>query len=200
MKKLFSVLLLTSLVIVSAAQDGLSEKDRKFALDYLKETKERLIKNVTGLSDAQLNWKPADSVWSVANCIEHIAITEKGLFDYATGPMNQPADPSKRSEVKQTDEGILKMITDRSFKAKAPESIRPTGITAQEALKLFIQRRENSLKYITDIDKNMRNHFVTGFFLGTIDAYQMILFMSGHTLRHTMQIEELKKHPGFPKS
>lgn len=200
MKKLLSLVLLVSVAYLSAAQGSLSQKDREFAIDYLKETKERLIKNVTGLSDAQLNWKPADSVWSVANCIEHIAITENGLFTYATEPLKSPADPSKRSEVKQTDEGIIKMITDRSFKAKAPESIRPTGITAKDALNLFIERRDNSIKFVKETDKDLRNHFVTGFFLGTVDSYQMILFMTGHTLRHTMQIEELKKHPGFPKN
>ena len=33
-----------------------------------------------------------------------------------------------------------------------------------------------------------------------LDAYDWLLFLSGHTERHTLQIQEVKADPGFPKS
>lgn len=202
MRKLFSLLPVLLLISFTAADTSLSKKDRKFALNYLKETRERLINNVNGLSDAQLNWKPADSVWSIANCIEHIAISEKNLFEWSMGSLKEAANPARRSEIKQTDESVIKMITDRSFRAKAPEGFRPSGQfgTAQEALKVFIERRENTQNFFKNTKEDLRNHFIAHPFLGTIDTYQMLLFMNGHTLRHILQVEEIKANAGFPKN
>ena len=202
MRKLFSLLAVLVLISFSPADTSLSKKDRKFALNYLKETKQRLVNNVKGLSDAQLNWKPADSLWSIANCIEHIAISEKNLFDWSIGSLKEAANPAKRSEIKQTDESVMKMITDRSFRAKAPESFRPSGQfgDAKDALKVFIERRENTLSFFKNTKEDLRNHFIAHPFLGTIDTYQMLLFLNGHTLRHAMQVEELKARQDFPKT
>jgi hypothetical protein len=44
----------------------------------------------------------------------------------------------------------------------------------------------------------MRNH-VAQMPFGYIDAYQLIVFISAHTRRHIMQIEEVKANPAFPK-
>ena len=35
--------------------------------------------------------------------------------------------------------------------------------------------------------------------IGTLDAYQWVLLISGHTRRHTLQILEVKADPNFPK-
>jgi hypothetical protein len=201
MRKLLSFVAVLALVSFTATDTPISKKDKKSALSYLKETRQRLIKNVKGLSDAQLNWKATDSSWSIANCIEHIAISEKNLFDWTMGSLKEPANPARRSEIKQTDEGIIKIITDRSFKAQAPEGFKPSGQfgNGQEALKVFIERRDNTVNYIKTTPDDLRNHFVAHPFLGTIDMYQMLMFMTGHTLRHTLQVEEIKANAGFPK-
>lgn len=201
MRKLLSLLPVLALVSFTAIETPLSKKDKKTAISYLKETRQRLVKNVKGLSETQLNWKATDSSWSIANCIEHIAISEKNLFDWTMGSLKEAANPAKRSEIKQTDEAIIKMMTDRSFKAKAPESFRPSGQfgSGQESLKVFLNRRDNTIDYFKSTQDDLRNHYVAHPFLGTIDMYQMLLFMTAHTLRHTMQVEEVKANPAFPK-
>jgi len=202
MRKLFALLPLLFLVSFTATDEPMSKKDRKFGLNYFKETKQRLVNNIKGLSDAQLNWKANDSSWSIASCIEHIAISEKNLFDWSMSSLKEAANPSKRSEIKQTDEAIIKMITDRSFKAKAPEGFTPSGQfgPGNDALKVFSERRDNNMNFFKTTKEDLRNHFIAHPFLGTIDTYQMLLFMTGHTLRHTLQVEEVKAKPGFPKN
>ena len=128
MRKLFALLPVLLLLSFTTANDPLSKKDKKFAVSYLKQTKKDLQDAVKNLSDAQLNWKPADSVWSVAECVEHIALAEKNLFDFGQSSLKETANPDKRKELKfATEQDVIKMITDRSFRVKTREGFIPSN-------------------------------------------------------------------------
>ncbi|HKO79441.1 MAG TPA: DinB family protein [Chitinophagaceae bacterium] len=202
MRRLFSLLPVLLLISFTTANDPLSKKDKKFAVSYFKQTKKDLQDAIKKLSDAQLNWKPADSVWSVAECIEHIALSEKNLFDFAQSSLKEAANPDKRKELKfATEQDVIKMITDRSFKVKTREGFIPSNQfgTAQKSLDTFVERRNNLIDYVKKTDDDLRNHFVTLPF-GIMDTYQFLIFLAAHTKRHTLQIEEVKANSGFPKS
>lgn len=177
----------------------LTEAERTYASNLLVETKENLLKKVNGLTAEQLNFKAEEKNWSVAECVEHIAISENNIFGFCQMALQQPADPSKRSEVKMTDEAIVKMIADRSNKRKTTETFEPTGKfgTFEETLQEFKTKRDNNINYIKTTSDDLRNHY-NDFPFGKIDAYQTILFMAAHTKRHTEQIEETLKHADFP--
>lgn len=199
MKKiLFAGTLLFIFSFATSVKDPVTEEERKNAIAYFKETQKALADEIKGLSETQLNWKPSDSVWSAAGCVEHIAISEKNLFDWYSGIMKAPATPERRSEVKMADDQIKAMLTNRSFKVKTREGFYPTGMSASQALALFNERREALIKYMSDTKEDLRNH-IAETPLGVVDAYQLLLFLSAHTKRHTLQIAELKAHPDFPK-
>jgi len=176
------------------------KKEKKGAIGYFKETQKGLADELRGLTENQLSWKPADSVWSVAECVEHIALSEKNLFDWAMSTLKEKADPSKRSQLKLDDAAIKRIITDRSFKVKTREGFIPTGQfgSTEQTLAIFNERREALIKYVKDTKDDLRNHFAELPF-GLVDTYQLLLFLGGHTRRHTLQIAELKSLPGFPK-
>jgi hypothetical protein len=200
MQKILLLLGVLAFASFLPADSSLSKKDKKAAISYFKETEKGLIKEVKGLSEKQLTWKPADSVWSIADCIEHITLSEKNLFDWMMSTLKEPANPAKRSELKYDDEGIKKLMTDRSFKAKAREGFIPTGQfgNSDKTLAIFKERREAAIKYIKNTPDDLRNHFATTP-MGLVDSYQVLLFLAGHSRRHTLQIIELKAMPGFPK-
>jgi hypothetical protein len=200
MRKLFLILSVPLLFSFVVADIELTQKERDDAVSYFKETQKALADEIKGLSTNQLKWKPADSIWSVTDCIEHIALSEKNLFDWAMGTLKAEANPAKRAELKRSDEEIKKMITDRSFRVKTREGFIPTGQfgDAKQTLKVFDERREALIKYIKETKDDLRNHFAESPF-GLVDTYQWLLFLSAHTKRHTLQIEELKANPGFPK-
>jgi hypothetical protein len=200
MQKILLLLGVLAFASFLPADSPLSKKDKKAAISYFKETEKGLIKEVKGLSEKQLTWKPADSVWSIADCIEHITLSEKNLFDWMMSTLKEPANPAKRSELKYDDEGIKKLMTDRSFKAKAREGFIPTGQfgNSDKTLAIFKERREPAIKYIKNTNDDLRNHFATTP-MGLVDSYQVLLFLAGHSRRHTLQIIELKAMPGFPK-
>jgi hypothetical protein len=197
-------LLLFAVAIVTMSfnnpDTGLTDAERKYASQLLKETKDSLLKKVSSLTQEQLAFKPDANSWSVAECVEHIAISENNLFGFAQKSLEQPADPSKRSEIKLTDEAIVKMIADRSTKRKTQEAFEPTGKfgSFEATLNEFKTKRDNNINYINTTSDDLRNHY-NDFPFGKIDAYQTILFMASHTKRHTDQIEEILKNPKFPK-
>jgi DinB superfamily len=198
MKKILFIPLFFLLLSFITSEPTITDEERKNAIAYFKETQKALADEIKGWSDAQLNWKPVDTVWSAAGCVEHIAISEKNLFDWYSGIMKAPATPEKRSEVKMSDDMIKTMLTNRGFKVKTREGFFPTGMAAADALKLFNERRESLIKHMSETKDDLRNH-IAETPLGVVDAYQLLLFLSAHTKRHTLQIAELKAHPDFPK-
>src|SRR6187549_3834762 len=105
----------------------LTAAERKYALDLLQGTKDDLLKKVKGLTAEQLNFKAEATNWSIAECVEHITLAETQLFEFAQTGLKEPADPSKRSEVKTKDDELVKMVADRSQKREAHETLKPTG-------------------------------------------------------------------------
>ncbi len=179
----------------------LKKKERRFAKDHLKDTKKELIKTVNGLSAAQLSFKADSTKWSVEDCLKHIAMAEMGIWKSVTDGLSQPPNPEKRVDIKMTDEQLVKGIQDRSSKFQAPEPLQPKNTSfksAAEALTSFKENRNKLINYIDDTQEDMRNHVIT-FPVGVLDAYQLVLFISAHSSRHTLQIKEIIADPNFPK-
>jgi len=176
-------------------------KDKAFLLDYFQKTDHELQKSVAGLSKGQLQFKSSPDRWSVSQCLEHIILTEKALFDMAKELLAKPANPERREEVKTTDQDLINGISNRSTKAKAPEQLQPKGIYTDPdtAMKALRKQRAEILALIdaTSLEV-LRNHIGDSPF-GAIDAYQSFLFIAGHTARHTLQVKEVKADTDFPK-
>lgn len=168
--------------------------------EYLEETGEALEESIEGLTDEQMQYKPDAESWSIAQIIEHINTVEAGLKSMLEGKFAEDETPELRAELKMTDEQILGFITDRSQKVKTQPQFEPSGTfnTADEALEAFKDQREDIVDFLKDSDVDMRN-YINDFPFGKIDAYQTVLFMAGHTARHTDQIEEVKQDTGFPQ-
>lgn len=181
--------------------DVLSKKERKEATRLLKSTEKDLLRELKGLSEAQLKYKPAPDRWSVEECVKHIATTEQMLWQMTDGGIKQPANPEKRAEIKMTDEQVVQMIADRSTKRQTFDNLKPENSpfkTMADALESLKNSRDMLTGYVRSTSDDLRNHVLTLPF-GQLDAYQMILFMAAHSTRHTRQIQEVKADPGFPK-
>ena len=75
------------------------------------------------MSAAQLAFKATPDSWSVAEWVEHIAITESGLFGMLQGTLKEAANPARRGEVKMTDDQVKGMISSRDQKVKTREEM-----------------------------------------------------------------------------
>jgi len=204
-KSKYGYLLLALLVATGLAgtitSTSITNKERKYAAGLMKDTKADLMKSTKGLSETQLNFRAAPDKWSVKECVFHIALSEKNLWDLVETSLKQPANPEKRSEIKMTDEQLVKMMEDRSFKVKTSESFEPKNATwknIDEALDYFKDLRGEHIKYIKNTTEDLRNHVVKMPF-GSLDCYQVCLMMASHSNRHTQQLNEVKADVNFPK-
>ena len=202
-KLLLFAFVLSALTITSfrLAPGTLSADERKFAIDYYQKTKARLLKDIKGLSETQLNFKADSTRWSVYQCTEHIALAESMIWQWIQMTEQQPATPEKRSEVKVTLDQLMKGTLDRSQKFKAPEMLQPETKfpDTKTALEAFLARRDSTIAYIKTTQDDLKDHFITHPVAGTMDLYQALVMLAAHTERHTMQIEEVMADPKFPK-
>jgi len=192
--------LITAAVPLLAGSLGQGERER--AISELHATRKMFLDSVAGLSDAQWNFKPAPEVWSVAEVGEHIAVAEDTIFQLITERvMRSPAQPERRVEVEGKDAIVLEKLIDRSQKAQAPEVLRPTHRwpTQQALIDHFKESRDRTIAYVEHTQDALRDHFADHPLFKTLDGYQWILLLSAHSHRHTLQIEEVKANPNFPK-
>ncbi len=201
MKKIILPIVMFVLVSFTAETMKLTDAEREMAVKELTDSRDEMLSALDGLSDAQLNYKPDAETWSLAEITEHLAITENGIFGMVEQSLKTPADPSRRGEVKMTDEQILGFIEDRSTKVKTQKQMEPTGQFGdfEATVEAFKDSREDHIDYLKDTNDDLRNHYAQLPF-GTLDGLQVILFMSGHTDRHVQQMHELMSGPDFPEN
>ena len=95
-KGLFLLSLLVITGLAGALNDtAISSKERKLSASLMKDTKTDLVKSVKGLSEAQLNYRQAADRWSVKDCVYHLAVTEKALWQLLEMTMKAPPNNKK---------------------------------------------------------------------------------------------------------
>jgi len=210
MKKLLFLLLALPLAPVTGLAQQATETpapqatrhDKQFLLDYYRQTAGQLEKAVAGLSEQQLHFRRAADKWSISQCLEHIIVTEQTLLGFTRQTMAQAPNPGRRKDIKLTDEEVIKGITDRSHKVKAPKEVAPSAegkySDPAQAIEAFRKQRNDIVAYINTLSEEDMRSRITDSPFGPVDAYHSFLYIPGHTARHTLQIEEIKADKNFP--
>ena len=201
MKKMLMIIGL--LIFSTASYCQLTSQEKTKLTKHLKSAMETLSKSVDGLNEAQLNYKPDTARWSIKECVFHLALSETNIWAWMQSLMSAPANPDKRSLIKMTDDQLMTGVEDRSNKMKASETFEPKNAkwaNKDEAMAFLKAERDKHITYINSSSNDFRNHVAEQGPAGPMDAYQVLLLMAQHTLRHTKQIEEVKASPGFPAS
>ena len=204
MKRIATLLAVCLLLpFTASAADKTKTYDTKYLLEYMKQTKQDFLKSIKGLSTAQWNFKPAPDRWSVAEVAEHITLAEDFIGkNIQNNVMKAPAPTEEQKKAMAGREDQIKvLLTDRSKKFQAPEPLKPAHkfANAKEVEKAFTASRDANMQFAKSTPvTELRAHYDKSP-AGEMDAYQWLIFMAGHTKRHTLQIEEVKADPKFPK-
>ncbi len=202
---LTGLLVMAFLLVVAGAPlraESLTKAERERLVNHLQKTRQFLLDEVAGLSEAQAIFKEADDRWSVRDCVEHLALSEDLIRGLILGQiMTSEPVAERKADTERAEEKVLKMVVNRTQKFQAPDPVQPTGRwgTLEEAVQAFLERRAKTLEYVRSTQEDLRAHVMQNPAVGEMDAYQWWLFASGHTERHTLQIQEVKAHPDFPK-
>lgn len=188
-----------ALSLVPAHAQPLTPAERDSLLQHLEQTRQAFLQSISGLSEAQWTFKAGADRWSIAEIAEHIAISETTILQLLTDKMLKgPAIPPNPSPL--SDEKLLAELLDRSSKFQAPEMLKPTNrwATRDALTKDFLAAREKTAAYVKTTTDDLHGHGGPHPVFKMLDGYQWVLLISGHSARHTAQIEETKAATGFP--
>jgi hypothetical protein len=199
MRKLMLALVVAATVPLNAAP--ISQADRDALINDLERSRKVFLDAIADVkTEAQWNYKPAPDRWSVAECAAHIIAAEQYFRDQIAAALKTPALPAeKRSNA--GDAVISKMVRDRSSTFQAPAQLEPKGkvVPKAQAITDFEATRKKTLDYVRTTQDPLREHGSAGPGGQVTSAYQLVLMLSGHTERHTAQLQEVKASAGYPR-
>lgn len=188
--------------LLQAADANITAAERAHAIQLLQDSQKEFLSLVEGLSEEQWNYKAAPDRWSVGETAEHIVLAEGGLFGGVQRAVAAPPNPDWETKTRGKTEFIEKVMVDRSHKAQAPEAIVPHGkLSHEEVIQRYKMVRAKTLKFAEETEVPLKEHTADHPFpvFGTLNAYQWLIYIPLHNMRHDQQIAEVKASPGFPK-
>lgn len=165
------------------------------------------IKKLYSLSDDQINWKPDSDVWSVAECIEHLAVTNKLYF-------NEMEKQIAEKQINCIDSD--KIVKHKFFGKLIIKAVNPLNLNKTKAFDVFKPARsfydKNVIDKLINIQKDLINlvsaslnldynkyvmsspasKFIKENFSDVLEIIRL------HNRRHLMQIDNLVKEKSFP--
>ncbi len=171
-------------------------------INWLDESHKEFFDAIQGVTAEQWNWKPAPDRWSVGEVAEHIVLAEGLLFGQVTRALASAPNPEWEEKTKGKTEFIERVMAPRMGKAQAPEAIVPKGgMTPEQVRAKFDEQRAEIVKFAKTTDAALKEHTAEHPMpvFNTLNAYQWLIYVPLHTMRHDKQIAEVKASPGYPK-
>jgi len=194
----------------AAAEDAPSPMltDEEFAnlVKEMDDAQAMLMGLIGGLTEEQWTFKQNDERWSVGECAEHIVRSQRLLFEMALNAMKGAPDPEWYSRTKTKNAFLRQVMPNRNpggvGGATAPFEIRPSehwdrAKTIQEFYKIHGEVRA----YIETMPREIKNHTFEHPFpiFNWLNAYDWLLYVPLHTVRHSRQIIEVQEDAKYPK-
>ena len=194
---------LTCHASLASEDPNMTAEDRAKVIKLLNESHKQTLDLMQGLSVEQLKFKPAPEKWSVLEVAEHIYLAEGLLFGAVEKALAEKENPEWEAKTRGKTEFLQRVMVSRDRKATAPESIVPSGkLTRDDVIAKLKASRAKTLKFTEETKLPLKAHTLDHPFpvFNTLNAYQWLIYIPLHNIRHNKQIEEVKADPNFPKS
>ena len=202
---LFLLLLQPAVAGAADADATVTDAERTEMLEMLDSSARDLLALIENASDEQWRWKPEPDRWSIGECAEHILLSERMLFQTALDALKEPADPEWATKTKGKADFLKRVMPNRNpggtGGAQAPQEIRPTqGLSRDEVIRRFNESRAEIRTFVEKLDAPAKQHIVVHPFpvFGPLNAYDWLLYVPLHTVRHSRQIVEVQQTAGYP--
>ena len=162
----------------------------------------------SGLSTAQLNWKPAPEKWSIAQCLDHLAITSHefdGYFSDALvrGRKKWPVTTGPAYRPSFMGGWLIKQVNPEGGRnLTAPKVFRPSeSSNIDEPLAKFLKQQGRFIEFVretsgVDYNKTKLRSPVTPLIRYSLaDAFVVTVV---HGRRHLAQARRVRETSGFP--
>lgn len=183
-----------TLAAAVASAEPITPLERQRLVAHMEMTARWLEDEVSGLTPAQLAFRPSSTAWSILEVVDHLVVVGpiywKNLQDatpVSAGPVGLMNDVDVLwYGIDRTDREIALQAEAASLKLKD----LPAGLKAYRA------QHAELLQYVRTTSDDLRRRLVAR---QRSDAYQWALLISTHEQRHILQIREIKAHPKFPR-
>lgn len=175
-----------------------------------KENSEAARALTSDLSEAQLNWKPSPEQWSIAQCLEHLAVATKGFEKYFTAALAQAREKRQITIPPKYKPGLVggwlakQVSPEAPRKLPAPKIFRPGNSSRiQGSLESFLNQQDRFVDFVQrsagiDYNKTRLRSPVTPLIRYSLaDAFVITVL---HGQRHLGQVRRVREMPQFPRS
>lgn len=178
-----------------AGQASISELERARLVSHLEMTSSWLADEVSGLSPAQLTFRPAPEAWSVAEVLDHLLVVAPIYWNDLQAAVKSPATarPSNATDADMLWYGIDRTHREKAIPAEVPKGKIPA---LPAALAEYRKHHDRLVQYVRTTKDDLRAHMVPR---QGCDAYQWALLISTHEQRHILQIRAIKADSRFPR-
>jgi hypothetical protein len=165
---------------------------------------------VSGLSEAQLNWKPAPDKWSIAQCLDHLAVTSSKFGPYFTAALARarkkwPASTAPAYRPSWMGGWLIKQVTPETGRnLPAPKVFRPSeSSTIQGSFESFLKQQERYLAFVRETDgvdynkTRLRSPVTPLMRYSLADAFVVTVV---HGQRHLAQARRVREMSAFPNA
>jgi hypothetical protein len=163
---------------------------------------------VRGLTEQQLNWKPDAQQWSIAQCLEHLAVTSRQFNGYfkqliESARLKWPTNGVIPYRPSLVGGWLIKQVVPETTRAfPAPKVFRPSDSSSiRDALALFLKQQEEFVRFVREsegVDYNrarLRSPVTPLMRYSLADAFVVTIV---HGYRHLAQANRVKAMPNFP--
>jgi hypothetical protein len=174
-------------------------RERQLVIEQLGSSETRLLGLVEDLTQAQWKFREDAERWSIAEIVEHLVVFEGFITSAVTNSLEGPVEPEKMALSSAKEPLVLGLAGSRIAKLKAREATRPVGrwVDDRELVAEFHKARTRTITFAAETQGDLRGHFFPHIAFGDLDCYQWLVVLGQHTLRHCLQIEEIRCLPGF---
>jgi len=149
------------------------------------------------------SYRPADQGWTIAEILEHIALTSHfllKLIDKGTNKaLRKSQEHSLEDQIQHFDDDLSRLDQigiHKSFEWIRPEHMEPTGIKSEWEVKDQLIRQVQAcldrLSHLKNGEGLFHQITMSVHDLGKMNVYEYIYFLSKHAERHIDQMEENK--------
>jgi hypothetical protein len=172
-------------------------------VEELRESLARLESLCSTLTVEQLSFRSVPGGWSVEDCVEHLATTERFvLISIRRALQSEAAGAEQQQAAAAKSEWLAARVGGRTRKVMAPPQAQPQGRYGAwpGSWDELRQGREKLLEIASGDNPAWTQHLSPHPLMGDFNASQWLVFAEAHTRRHLAQIEEILADPNFPKA
>jgi len=164
--------------------------------------------NFGSLTAAQLNWKPSPEKWSIAQCLDHLIVSDNTYNNRFNKIINGTYKPSFWTKISPFSRYFGSYLVKNAGavikkKMKRPVIFKPSNSAIDAGIVLrFMAHTESLASYFKKLgDPATQKIKITSPVSGliTYSIADTIALLSGHEQRHFNQAMNVLQHPDFPR-